>query len=116
MELHEIPNNWVKTDTHGNGRGLTQRLDEELKKGAWWHIPLLPALKRQRQAALSEFKASLNLRTARAVTRETLSENKKTNGRRKRRKQGGRKEEEEEDSKSKPNVKTHTTHSIRLNN
>ena len=39
---------------------------------AWWHTPLIPALSRQRQEDLGEFKASLvykmGSRTARAVT------------------------------------------------
>jgi hypothetical protein len=38
---------------------------------AWWHMPLIPALRRQRQTDLHEFEASLDYRassrTARAM-------------------------------------------------
>ena len=46
----------------------------------WWHTPLIPALRRQRQVGLYEFKASLvyriSSRIARA-TQRTLSQKKK---------------------------------------
>jgi hypothetical protein len=55
----------------------------EPSAGQWWHMPLIPALGRQR---ISEFKASLvyrvSSRTARATQRNRVSkkQNKKTNG------------------------------------
>jgi uncharacterized membrane protein len=48
---------------------------------AWWRMPLIPALVRQKQA-ISEFKASLvyrvSSRTARATQRNPVSKNQKT--------------------------------------
>jgi hypothetical protein len=46
---------------------------------AWWHTPLIPALRRQRQG-ISEFEASLvykvSSRTVRAIQRNPVSKNK----------------------------------------
>jgi hypothetical protein len=35
----------------------------------WWHIPLVPALRRQRQVALSRFPASLVFRVTSSTAR-----------------------------------------------
>jgi hypothetical protein len=55
----------------------------------WWHMPLIPALWKQRQAYLSEFEASLvyivSFRTAR-VTQKTLSQKKKKKKKKERKK------------------------------
>jgi len=49
--------------------------------GLWWPTPLIPELRRQRQAELCEFKASLvyrvNSRTAKAMQRNPVSKRKK---------------------------------------
>ena len=49
---------------------------------AWWHTPLIPALRMQRQGNLCEFEASLvysaSSRTARATQRNFVSRNQKT--------------------------------------
>jgi hypothetical protein len=62
----------------------------------WWHTPLIPALGRQRQARISEFKASLvftvSSRTARATQRNPVSKNKK---------QTKKKKKKEEESRNK---------------
>lgn len=48
--------------------------------GQWWYIPLIPAIRRQRQVSLCEFKGILNKtssRTAKAVTQTNpVSKNK----------------------------------------
>jgi hypothetical protein len=50
---------------------------------AWWHITLFPALGRQRQADVCEFKASLVYRvisrTARATQRNPVSQQQTNN-------------------------------------
>jgi hypothetical protein len=64
-----------------------------------WHLPLVLALRRQRQADLHEFEASLfyrvNSKTARATQIDSVSPNQKSKRRRKRRRRrrrkGGRK-------------------------
>lgn len=54
------------------------------RSGVWWHAPLIPSLRRQRQRQvdLFGFKASLiyraSSRTARAIQRNTVSKNSKT--------------------------------------
>ena len=49
----------------------------------WWYTPLIPAPRKQRQADIYEFKASLvytaSSRTARATRRNPMSNNKETN-------------------------------------
>jgi hypothetical protein len=39
---------------------LQNRLKSDVEAGQWWHTPLRPALKRQRQVDLCEFEASLD--------------------------------------------------------
>jgi hypothetical protein len=49
----------------------------------WWHMPLIPVLRRQRGRQISEFEFSLDYkvssRTARAKQRNPVSKNKETN-------------------------------------
>ena len=49
----------------------------------WWHTPLIPALGRQRQVDICEFKASLvyrvNSRTGSNATEKLEKQNKQTN-------------------------------------
>ena len=86
---------------HTSHRGLLSRVHKELNKnktknkkvietnipiknglsaGSWWSILLIPALRRQRQEDLCDFKASLvyrvSSRTARTTQRNTVSKNK----------------------------------------
>ena len=67
---------------------------------AWWYVPLIPALGRQTQADLCEFKASLvykaSSRTARATQKNPVLEDKqKEEERKEKRKKGGRKKKRE---------------------
>jgi hypothetical protein len=72
--------------THG-GHTYRQIKSNQINKylkicWAWWHMPSVSALERQRQVDLCEFKASLvykEFRTARAIHRKTLSQNTKPN-------------------------------------
>ena len=41
------------------GLGLMHSTEKIFTAGQWWRTPLTPALRRQRQADLSEFEASL---------------------------------------------------------
>jgi hypothetical protein len=58
--------------------------------GQWWHRPLIPALGRQRQEDLCEFKANLvyraSSRTARAIQRNPVSKKQKTQNKTKKQK------------------------------
>ena len=57
--------------------------------GQWWYIPLIPALGRQRQLDLSEFKASLvhrvSSRTVKATQRNPILKNERERERKKER-------------------------------
>jgi hypothetical protein len=43
---------------------------------AWWRTPLIPALRRQRQADLASLVYKVRSRTARAIQRNPVSKNK----------------------------------------
>ena len=53
----------------------------------WWHTPLIPALRRQRQVDFYEFKASLVYRVSSRIARRTLSQKKRKKKRRREKKQ-----------------------------